>query len=122
MCRLFNVIDTSSAGYAPWQNGVCEKHHATVDDTLERLQEDHPDYPKEVLLAWSLMVKNSAYDQHGFSPNQLVYGTNPVLPNVFTEGVSALDQKTTSETMAMHINALQVVRVKFNEALGSSKV
>ena len=122
MCRLFNVIDTSSAGYAPWQNGICEKHHATVDDTLERLAEDHPGYPLEVLLAWALMVKNSAYDQHGFSPNQLVYGTNPVLPNVFTEGVSALDQKTTSETLAMHMNALQAARVKFNEALGSAKV
>ena len=109
MCRLFNVIDTSSAGYAPWQNGTCEKHHATVDDTLERLVEDHPGYPLEVLLEWALMVKNSAYDQH-----QLVYGTNPVLQNVFTEGVSALDQKTTSETLAMHMNALQAARVKFN--------
>ena len=29
ICRLFNVIDTSSAGYAPMQNGVCEKDHAT---------------------------------------------------------------------------------------------
>ena len=76
----------------------------------------------DVLLAWALMVKNSAYDQHGFSPNQLVYGANPALTSVLTEGVSALDQKTTSETLAMHINSLQTARVKFNEALGSAKI
>ena len=89
MCSLFNVVDASTAGYSPWQNGICEKHHATVDDTLERLVADYPEYRLDVLLAWALMVKNSAYDQHGFSPNQLVYGANPALPSVLTEGVSA---------------------------------
>ena len=67
MRELMNMEDVTTAGYAPWMNGVCEKHHATVDVMLEAMVRDHPTYSLETLLACACMVKNTTYDQYGFS-------------------------------------------------------
>ena len=88
-------------------NGLCEKNHALVDTMLERMVEDYPDTPEHVLLAWANMAKNSMQMVYGYSSNQLVYGTNPNLPNIMTNGLPALEGRTSSEVLAMHLNALQ---------------
>ena len=54
--------------------------------------------------------KNSMQNVYGFSPNQLVFGTNPNLPNIMTEGLPALEGKTSSEVFADHMNALHASR------------
>ena len=122
MRELMNMEDVTTAGYAPWMNGVCEKHHATVDVMLEAMVRDHPTYSLETLLAWACMVKNTTYDQYGFTPNQLVFGMNPKLPNVFTEGLPSLEGVTTSETLAKHINSLHSARKAFTESQASAKL
>ena len=68
------------------------------------------------------MVKNTMYDHHGFTPIQLVYGTNPTLPNVLTEGLPAMEGKNYSEVLAMHINSLQAARQVFTSSEASEKV
>ena len=122
MRELMNMEDVTTAGYAPWMNGVCEKHHATVDVMLEAMVRDHPTYSLETLLLWACMVKNTTYDQYGFTPNQLVFGMNPKLPNVFTEGLPSLEGVTTSETLAKHINSLHSARKAFTESQASAKL
>ena len=37
----------------------------------------------EVALAWIIATKNVLTNDLGFSPNQLMLGHNPALPNVF---------------------------------------
>ena len=36
---------------------------------FEAMVRDHPTYSLEILLTWACMLKNTTYDQHGYTPN-----------------------------------------------------
>ena len=67
-------------------------------------------------------AKNLMQNIYGFSPNQLVYGTNPNLPNILTDGLPALDGKTSSEVFAHHMNALHASRKAFIDSESSDRI
>ena len=113
---ILNVVDLTTGAESPWMNGLCEKNHALVDSMLERMVEDYPNIPDHVLLGWANMAKNSMQMIYGFSSNQLVYGTNPNLPNIMSNGLPAMEGKTSSEIFAQHFNALQAARKSFTES------
>ena len=119
---MLNVVDLTTGAESPWQNGLCERNHATVDVMLERLIEDFPKMSEELLLCWANMAKNSIQMIYGYSSNQLVYGVNPNLPNVMTDGPPALEGRTMSEVFANHINALHASRRAFIETESSERV
>ena len=60
MADILNVKDMSTAGFAPWSNGYCEKHHAVTDAVLKSLVRDFPKHSLDVMLSWACMVKNTA--------------------------------------------------------------
>ena len=68
------------------------------------------------------MAKNSMQMVYGFSPNQLVFGINPTLPNIMNEGLPALEGKTFSETLAKHLDALHAARKAFTESENSERI
>ena len=74
MKSMFNMKDMIRANYSPWQMG-----HQVIDAMPEVMERDHPIYPLDALLSCVCMVKNTMYNHHGFTPNQLVYVTNPNL-------------------------------------------
>ena len=119
---ILNVVDLTTGAESPWMNGLCEKNHALVDSMLERMVEDYPNIPDYVLLGWANMAKNSMQMVYGFSSNQLVYGTNPNLPNIMSHGLPAMEGKTSSEIFAQHFNALQAARKAFTESENSERV
>ena len=57
-----------------------------------------------------------------YSSNQLVIGTNPNLQNITNVGVPALEGKTFSETLAMHLNVLHSARKAFVEMENSERI
>ena len=122
MTDVLNIEDLSTAGYSPWQNGYCEKHHAVTDAVLKSLVRDHPNTPLDVLLAWACMVKNTAYLNNGFSAHQLVYGTAPNLPNILDDTPSSLREEISSETLASHLNSLNAARISFNKSIADKKI
>ena len=99
---ILNVVDLTTGAESPWQNGLCKKNHQIVDTMLERLIDDYPETPTQILLSWSNMAKNSMQNVYGYSPHQLVFGFNPNLPNIMTNGLPAWEGKTQSEIFAMH--------------------
>ena len=119
---VLNIIDLTTGAESPWQNGLCEKNHQLVDTMFARMKEDFPDTDDEVLLAWADMAKNSMTMVYGFSPNQLVFGINPCLPNVLNEGLPALEGRTFSETLATHLDALHSARRAFTESESSERI
>jgi transposase InsO family protein len=119
---VLNIIDLTTAAQSPWQNGICEKNHQLVDTMWLRMQEDFPEIPAKTLLAWANMAKNSLKTVHGFSPNQLIFGINPVLPNVLSAGPPALEGKPFSETLAIHLDALHSARKAFIESENSERI
>ena len=52
------------------------------------------------------MARNSLRMWHGYSSYQLVFGTNPNLPNIMTDNLPALQGATSSEILAKHLQAL----------------
>ena len=119
--EILNVEDQTTGAESPWQNGLCEKNHAIVDTMLERMVEDYPETDEQVLLGWANMAKNSMQMVYGYSSNQLVFGTNPNLPNIMSDGLPAMEGKTSSEIFAKHLNALHAARKAFIESESSER-
>ncbi|CAG2236146.1 unnamed protein product [Mytilus edulis] len=40
MCANLNIDVMNTAAYSPWQNGICERNHAVVDDCVAKILED----------------------------------------------------------------------------------
>ena len=119
---ILNIIDLTTGAQSPWQNGLCEKNHQIVDTMWIRMKEDYPDVDDDVLLGWANMAKNSMQMVYGFSSNQLVFGTNPNLPNIMNGGLPALEGRTSSETLAEHLNVLHSARKAFIESENSERI
>jgi hypothetical protein len=113
---VLNVVDLTTAAQSPWQNGICEKNHQLVDTMWIRMKNDFPETSPKTLLAWANMAKNSLRMVYGYSPNQLIFGINPVLPNILSAGPPALEGRPFSETLAKHLDALHGARKAFIES------
>ena len=119
---ILNINDLTTGAESPWQNGLCEKNHALLDNILERLDEDYPEIDLQTKLAWAGMAKNSLQMTYGYSPNQLVFGQNPRLPNITTDGPPAWEDSTASEMVAKHLNTLHAARKAFIHSESSSRL
>ena len=71
---ILNVQKITTAAESPFQNGICERNHAIVDNMLEKMKEQCPKTPEEILLCWANMAKNSLQMWYGFSSYQSVFG------------------------------------------------
>ena len=76
----------------------------------------------DVLLCWTNMAKNALQMYHGYSSYQIVFGRNPNLPNIMNVSLTALHGKTSSEIIAMHLNALQPARKAFVQSEADERV
>ena len=99
MKSVLNVLGLTTGAESPWQNGLCEKNHALADNILERIDEDYPQMDIHTKLAWVCMAKNSLQMVYGYSPNQLVFGKNPKLPNIISDGPPAWEGIPMSESL-----------------------
>ena len=59
---------------------------------------------------------------NGFPPNQLVFGKNPNFPNVSSDNLPALENKSSSEVVTDNLNALHSARQNFIKSEASSKL
>ena len=117
-----NIIHNTTAAESPWQNGLCEKNHATVDNILEALEQDYPKIPLATLLLWACVAKNSLLMVQGFSPYQIVFGKNPKLPNIITDPLPAWDNEGISDALANHLNAMKATKEAFIKSEDSAKL
>ncbi len=122
MAENLNIEVWNSAGLSPWQNGLCERNHAVVDDCVRKILGDNPKLDLEVALVWALNAKNSMQMVHGWSPYQLVFGSNPNLPSVLIDNPPALTGSTISEMFASHLSALHASRKAFIQSESSERI
>lgn len=122
MCANLNIEVMNTAAYSPWQNGICERNHAVVDNCVAKILEDQPNLKLEVALACAVNAKNSLSMVYGWSPYQLVYGANPNLPSVMNDKPPALENTTISEGFAKHLNAMHSSRRAFIQAESSERI
>ena len=116
MREIASILDLklyTTAGYSPHQNGLNERIHGVIDLILHKLRAQYPKTDINVLIGWANMAKNSIHNHHGFSSHQLVFGTNPNLPNILTATPPSLEGKTMSQIFANHLNVLHSAREEF---------
>lgn len=93
-----------------------------VDDCVSKILEDNPNMDLEIDLTWAVNSKNCLQMVHGWSPYQLVFGTNPNLPSVLVDKPPALQGTSVSHNVAKHLNALHSSRRAFIAAEASERI
>ena len=119
---ILNVRTCTTAGMSPFQNGLCERVHAITDGMLTKLEEEYGRKNCATLLCWANMAKNSLQMWNGFSSHQLVFGTNPNLPNITKDKLPALIWSTSSEIFAKHLNALHSARKAYIQSESEERI
>ena len=83
------TADERSAGFAPWQNSLVERHGRTWKDMFAKViatmgpgDRDHV----EELCEQITVAKNSLVNRDGFSPSQRVFGKEPRVPGLLYSG------------------------------------
>lgn len=112
MGDMFGIKLLCTAAYSPWSNGVCERLNAVLAISVRRIIDDTR-CDVQTALSWAVAARNSLHNFSGYSPNQLVFGYNPSLPNVMQNEASALETSTNSELVANHLNAMHSARRDF---------
>ena len=51
MCENLNIEVMKTAAESPWQNGLCERNHCVTGRCLEKILEDDPEMPLNIVLA-----------------------------------------------------------------------
>ena len=80
--EAFNVKIITTAAYSPWSNGLVERHNGILSMMMKKLRESFPDKDIETLMAVACAAKNALLNREGYSPNQIVYGSNTNFPSV----------------------------------------
>ena len=78
--QQFNIEMLTTAAYAPWSNGVCERHNMTLTEIIKKVKADMEcDY--ETALSLALMSKNMLSNVHGYQRHGSVSQPNQTLPD-----------------------------------------
>ena len=121
MCENFNIQVMCTAAESPWSNGVCERLNAVLKNNVLKIQEENK-CTLDTALAWAVAARNALHNNHGFSPNQLVFGSNPSIPNIGEDSPVALGNITSSQTVADNLNAMRKSREEFIKADANERI
>jgi hypothetical protein len=119
--EAFNIKILNTAAESPWSNGMCERQNAVIGDTVSKIISD-VNCDVHVALSWAISARNALSNYSGFSPNQLVFGFNPALPNVFINEPPALEPIETSKMVRDNLQAMHAARESFIRVEASEKL
>ena len=119
--EAFNVKVMTTAAESPWSNGVCERLNAVLGNSVRKILCDSQ-CDLECALAWAVVARNALLNSSGFSPNQLVFGFNPAIPNVFSNKLPAHKSVDASAIVRDNLNAMHTARQDFIKCESSEKI
>ena len=73
---------------------------------MQKMLEDLPQLSEETALHYAVSIRNCSMYVHGFTPTQLALGQNSRLPSALSDGLPALERKTTSSVIAENLNTI----------------
>ena len=117
----FNVTLKTTPAQSPWSNGYVERQNATLGSMVRKIMEDC-NCSLEIALSWAVAARNCLSNNSGFSPNQLVFGNNPAIPNVFSNELPAMNPNPPSEVIRQNLNAMHSARQAFIKFESNEKV
>merc|ERR1739842_131642 len=110
--EAFNITIKTTAAESPWSNGICERLNGVLGTLVNKILDD-VNCNIQMALAWAVSAHNAYDNNSGYSPNQLVFGFNPAIPNIYNSNLPGLENVTSSEIVRRNINALHVARQQF---------
>ena len=122
VCSKLDIKNHTTGAYSPFQNGINEINHAHADGMADCVERDFPDMDIETILAWVCSAKNSLTNVYGFSPNQLVFGRNPKLPNIIDSPPPAREVKVQSKALLDMLNIMHKSREAFMRSESCEKL
>ena len=121
MAESMGIYITTTAAESPWSNGLCERYNQVIGESIDKIISD-VNCSLTVALAWAVNAKNSLANVHGFSPAQLVFGFNPILPSVLSDKPPALTKQDYAELINNHLQAQKLGREAFIQAESSERI
>ena len=120
-CESLGITVKTTPAESPWSNGIVERNNQTIARSMDKIIEDTK-CSNELALCWALNAKNALMNVAGFSPFQLVLGTNPRLPSCISDNTPALTQRSTSKLIQDNLNALHAARTAFISCENDEKI
>ena len=124
MAERWNIKSLATAAESPWSNGLCEKTVGLLKESLRKMRDDG-EVDLAIALRWAVSARNCLMNNGGFSPNQLVFGKNPSLPNLTGEVSSspASREKGLEESLVRDsLNAMHKAREAFIKNESCNKI
>ena len=117
----FNIRLMSTAAQSAWSNGLCERLNGILAQSVRKIMEDSCCNVKTAL-AWAVSARNTLGNFSGFSPCQLVFGYNTILPNILKNSPPGLEEIDDSTIVKNNLNAMHSARQQFLKAESSEKL
>ena len=87
-----------TAAHSPWSNGKNERNHFTCDQTIHKLLEENPRVSLEEAVSHAVEAKNLQITKSGFSPRQLMYGKQGIIPGISEGNPVSMDMAVESDS------------------------
>ena len=101
LCHNFNVRILTTAAYRPFQNGI-----STVDEIINRNMTSGRHNSVKAALGAAIFAKNIRTTSLGFSPHQIVFGSNPRIPGAIENEPPAEQGTTVIALVQKHLEAI----------------
>ena len=122
MASRLGIEPQSTPAESPWCNGICERHNSILGKMVEKIKDDTK-CSISVACAWASNAKNQLNNQMGFSPHQLVFGSNPTFPSVLNDDcLPAHGHKSEDQVISENLQAMKTAREKFIQLENTSRL
>ena len=113
LCEKFDMKQTTTAAQSAHQNGRCERNHALCDRMVDKMCTADPTLSPEMALKHAVMAHNTLANYKGFSPCQVVFNKNPVIPTILSTGPPGLEEIKMTAKVARNLATMQSAKEAF---------
>ena len=121
MCKAMNIDFKLTIAELPWSNSLVERHNLVLGDMLNRILEESTNNIG-IAVAWAINSKNSLTYVHGFSPYELAFDQNSILPCAATSKPPVLTHTSASRILEENLCYLHKARQTFTESENFERV
>ena len=119
--EIFNFTVKTTAAESPWSNGIVERLNGILGKLVDKITEDTK-CDVQMALAWAVAARNAFDNKAGFSPNQLVFGFNPAVPDLFNSDLPGLQAVSSSEMVRKNMHAVHIAREAYIKSQSDERV
>ena len=122
LCEQVGIEIKLSPAYSAWSNGLCERRHGIIDQTVKKMMSDDPKLNIEDALKHAVWARNVEVSRLGESPQKIMFGKSTLAPGISDGNVITDEEITESEAVRNHFNRQEKARLLFRQADASRRI